>query len=70
MALFVTMLMIRLSFVYQEAVGGLTHIAWAEGVDQMRWNIRKRYRRLIRREGADIVIALVTGIITNMITPA
>ena len=36
----------------------------------MRWNIRKWYKRLIRREGADIVIALTTGILTNLITDA
>jgi hypothetical protein len=36
----------------------------------MGWNIRKRYRRLIRGEGSDIVIALVTGIVTNLITDA
>jgi hypothetical protein len=36
----------------------------------MRWHIRRRYRRLIRSEAADIVIALGTGIIANMIADA
>jgi hypothetical protein len=43
---------------------------FAKEIEPMRWNIRKRFRRLMRREGSDLAIALLTGIVTNMITDA